>query len=65
MQRLGGFRIGEQCRQIFRPQLEKLSREIVCFAHRRQYTAADRAWHPSALPMPFDEANAEIRCIVA
>jgi hypothetical protein len=59
-QRLGHLRIGNQRRQIFRPQGEKTVRQIVFLAHRRQYTR-----YPRQHRFAFDEADRENRCIVA
>jgi len=64
-QRLGRLRVGQQRRQILRPQLEKAARQLVGLVHPRHYTRAARALHGPAQAFRFDEANRKIRCIVA
>jgi hypothetical protein len=65
-QRLGHLRIGNQGRQILRPQGEKAARQIVFLAHRRQYRAYPRSrQHRLEHGVVFDEAMGKNRCIVA
>ena len=65
-QRLGRLRIGNQGRQILRPQGEKTARQIVFLAHRRQYRGYPRSWQHRLEPAHvFDEAAGTNRCIVA
>jgi len=65
-QRLGHLRIGNQGRQILRPQGKKAARQIVFLAHRRQYRAYPRSrQHCWGHGIVFDEAMGKIRCIVA
>jgi hypothetical protein len=64
--RLDCVRVGRLRRQIIGPQREKAARQIVCFAHPRNYNSAFRAaQHGDARRPAFDAANPAIRCIVA
>jgi hypothetical protein len=65
-QHLGHLRIGNERRQILRPEGKKAARQIVFLAHRRHYRGYPRSrQHRFWEARVFDEAVGTNRCIVA
>jgi hypothetical protein len=66
LQQLGGLRVGNERRQVFRPQGEIAARQVVGIVHFADYTATRRhAPSPRRVPRAIDEAKRRNRCIVA